>query len=48
MAHEAHKLAIFRGRLKFKSNEQKIYMVVKLVGVDIKFYPCSTYLYEAS
>lgn len=28
MAHDTHKLAIFRGLLKFKSNEQKIWGVL--------------------
>ncbi|GLB51018.1 cytochrome c oxidase subunit IV [Neptunitalea chrysea] len=28
MAHDSHKLAIFRGTLKFKSNQQKIFGVL--------------------
>ncbi len=33
MAHEAHKLAIFRGLLKFKSNEQKIWGVFTFLSI---------------
>lgn len=33
MAHEEHNLAIFRGRLKFKSNVQKIWGVFMLLSI---------------
>lgn len=33
MAHEARKLAIFRGLLQFKSNEQKIWVVLAVLSV---------------
>jgi len=33
MAHEAHKLAIFRGLLKFKSNQQKIWGVLIFLSI---------------
>ncbi len=33
MAHEEHNLAIFRGRLKFKSNVQKIWGVFILLSI---------------
>ncbi|MEM9687562.1 MAG: cytochrome C oxidase subunit IV family protein [Bacteroidota bacterium] len=33
MAHETHKLAIFRGLLKFKSNEQKIWAVLGFLSI---------------
>lgn len=33
MAHEEHSLAIFRGRLKFKSNVQKIWGVFTLLSI---------------
>ncbi|WP_340065102.1 cytochrome C oxidase subunit IV family protein [Ascidiimonas aurantiaca] len=33
MAHDTHKLAIFRGYLKFKSNEQKIWGVLILLSI---------------
>ena len=33
MAHDAHKLEIFRGLLKFKSNQQKIWGVLILLSV---------------
>ncbi len=33
MVHNSHKLAIFRGRLKFKSNEQKIWGVLIFLSI---------------
>jgi cytochrome c oxidase subunit 4 len=33
MAHQAHNLAIFRGLLKFKSNEQKIWAVLIVLSI---------------
>ncbi len=33
MAHKEHKLAIFRGKWKFKSNEQKIWGVLLFLSV---------------
>jgi|TARA_B110000003_G_C16553340_1_gene497511 cytochrome c oxidase subunit IV len=33
MGHNSHKLAIFRGRLKFKSNEQKIWGVLIFLSI---------------
>ncbi|NER12658.1 hypothetical protein GWK08_04340 [Leptobacterium flavescens] len=33
MAHDTHKLAIFRGLLKFKSNEQKIWGVLVFLSL---------------
>lgn len=33
MEHNSHKLAIFRGRLKFKSNEQKIWGVLIFLSI---------------
>ena len=33
MAQEAHKLAIFRGLLKFKSNQQKIWGVLIFLSI---------------
>lgn len=33
MAHDTHKLAIFRGTLKFKSNQQKIFGVLIFLSI---------------
>ena len=33
MAHDAHNLAIFRGLLKFKSNQQKIWGVLIFLSI---------------
>ena len=33
MGHNSHKLAIFRGRLKFKSNQQKIWGVLIFLSI---------------
>tara|TARA_A100001011_G_scaffold141592_1_gene149679 strand:+ start:80 stop:463 length:384 start_codon:yes stop_codon:yes gene_type:complete len=33
MEHNSHKLAIFRGRLKFKSNQQKIWGVLIFLSI---------------
>ena len=33
MAHDTHKLAIFRGLLKFKTNEQKIWAVFGFLSI---------------
>lgn len=33
MAHDHHNLAIFRGLIKFKSNEQKIWGVLLLLSI---------------